>query len=463
MNHRFFGAAVVGALLLALSSIAFGAERYKDPMFEYEVTKDWPIAKDVPYLSAKHTITSLLELAVASEVSGTAAYFYENEYTTEKKPILVDIYMPKKDTATNRSMVIVSHGGAFVAGHKDDTTQKTVTYCDSLAARGYVVFSLEYRLGVTLDSKACPVVTDKDCQLTIDSVDFARTVYRGVQDIRAAVRYARYKAKDLAIDPNKIYLIGNSAGAILSLENIYSSSKDDFPTYIDKEPLLGDVDEYGEMGYDARANGAAALWGAVHNIDMIKDNKTPVLLIHGTDDGTVYFKTGRPLSNVAGVLQNLMPETAASLASIALDLHAPTLYGSYVIDSILTAQNVEHLTYFVEGMKHEFYDDGEEYEVEVRQRVFNFLYNLSTEKSITSSVAPVMLTKASVVRMGLGNKSFSISAGNNLGYLVADLRGRSVMKGKVSAGSQVDLSGLSNGVYVLQVQGEKALRFAIQK
>ena len=57
----------------------------------------------------------------------------------------------------------------------------------------------------------------KDKALTIDSLDFSRTVYRGIQDVRAAVRYFRANADELGIDPNRIYLIGNSAGAILSL------------------------------------------------------------------------------------------------------------------------------------------------------------------------------------------------------------------------------------------------------
>lgn len=45
-----------------------------------------------------------------------------------------------------------------------------------------------------------------------------------MQDIHAAVRYMRAHAAELRIDPDKIYLLGNSAGGMMGLENIYADS-----------------------------------------------------------------------------------------------------------------------------------------------------------------------------------------------------------------------------------------------
>lgn len=439
-------------MLCAAISLVSAAERYKDRMFKVEKSSDVVFAKDVPHLSAYHTITTGLLTYALLDPDMTVAYFYKDENTVKSKNLLMDLYMPKDDSATDRAAVIVAHGGAMVAGSKDDFAQHSVNYCDSLAARGYVTASIEYRLGVTL--------TGEDYQFHIDSVDFARAVYRGVQDVRAAVRYFRANAKKLGINPNRIYLVGNSAGAILSLENIYARSRTDFPSYIDKKPLLGGMDDYGEKADYANANAVASLWGAVHNIDMIDDNKTPVLLIHGTDDNTVYFKTGRPLSNVAGVLKNLIPsDMGAQLASFTMDLHAPTLYGSYVIDSVLTEKGVEHETYFVEGQTHEFYDD-DEYTAKVQKKVFDFLYNL-TQK--TAGVKPIVLAQASKIHMGEDNLNFTVNSAKPLAYRVVDLRGRAVMNGSVASGEVVDLSNIGKGVFMLLVKGERAVRFGISR
>lgn len=385
----------------------------------------------------------------------TVAYFYTDEQTTTPTDMKMDIYMPEKDSKTDRAAVLVVHGGAMVAGSKGDFAQHTVNYCDSLAARGYVAASMDYRLGVTL--------TGSDYQLHIDSTHFARAVYRGVQDVRAAVRYLRAHAQDLGINPNRIYLVGNSAGAILSLENIYSTTEADFPDYIDSEPLLRTLDLYGEQGLDSKANGVAALWGAIHNLEMVGDNERPVLLIHGTADETVLFKTGRPLSNLPGTLQNIIPsEMGATVASYTLDLQAPTLYGSYVIDSLLTAKNVEHETYFVEGVAHEFYDDAP-YTDSVQNRVFHFLYGL-TQKTESIETRTVLAAAQNAVQMGDDNLSFTVSRGTNLKYRVYDLSGRVVMPtGRVSAGESVNLNALDAGVYVLMVQGLRPVRFGLRK
>lgn len=441
------------ALFLACAVAFVGAaERYKDRMFDVSVKRDVTYASNVKHLKTLNSIsTAIITYAMLND--GMPVYLYDNETDLTEVSLKMDIYQPKNDSEKKRPAVLVMHGGAFAAGSKNDYDQHTVTYCDSLAARGFVTAAVQYRLGITA------VIKDK--ALTIDSLDFSRTVYRGIQDIRAAVRYFRANADELGIDPNRIYLIGNSAGAILSLENIYMDKESEIPPAAKNAPDLGGLDAYGVQGYGSQANAVAALWGAVHDPKIIEDVKKPVLLVHGKADSTVVWKTGRPLSNIAAVLENLMPSMAASVGAMAFHVATPTLYGSYVIDSVLTANNVEHDTYFVEGQPHEFYD-YEDYDVKVQKKVFDFLYDL-TQKPASADRIVVALVKPSALRMGENNMSFTVSKGNNLAYAVTDLRGRIVKNGAVSAGETVELSDLDRGVYVLRVKGERPVRFGLSR
>ncbi len=441
-------------LILVMLAVTFsmGAERYKDRLFEVSKEKDVVYASGVLHLKKLNSISTAL-LMYSMLGKGTSVYLYDNETDLTSVSLHMDIYKPKDDAETKRAAVLVMHGGAFAAGAKDDTDQQTITYCDSLAARGFVAVAVEYRLGIT--------ATIENKVLTIDSLDFSRTVYRGIQDVRAAVRYVRMNADKLGVDPGRIYLIGNSAGAILSLENIYMDKESEIPAAAKREPDLGGLDAYGVQGANSQANAVAALWGAVHDINIIEDVDKPVLLVHGKADSTVLFKTGRPLGNIAGVLENLMPASLAMVGATAFKVQTPTLYGSFVIDSVLTEKNVDHETYFVDDMPHEFYDEGD-YDVKVREKVFDFLY-AQTQKPAGPERIVLALAKPSLLKMGEDNHSFYLTGGNERQYAVTDLRGRIVKSGMVSAGESVDLMDLERGVYVLRVKGERPLRFGLAK
>ena len=417
--------------VMALATAA-NAERYRDSTFKVVKTKDVVYATEVPQLNARHNLMAIVQDIFKQNIS-----FYANETVTKDVDLTMDIYSPKDDKENKRAAVIVAHGGSFVAGAKDDTDQKSVAYCDSLAARGFVAASIDYRLGVTLNGEFTDPVTlatsaaslssifgDYAVQmallsdinshyydLSIDEKDYARAVYRGVQDINAAVRYLRANAETYGIDPERIYVLGNSAGAILAIENIYTNSEKDFPDYSYQEekddkdvivrPALGSLNDYGEQGFDSHANGAVALWGATHNPKTLGYNKTSIFLAHGDADETVLFKTGEPMSNFkAG---SLLPDEYASIAPtleehVTFSIGAPVLYGSYVIDSALTANNGSKKkpeTYFVKDAKHEFYNK-EAYTAEVQSKVFGFLYNLAKSDKIVRELAGVTIAKVNV-------------------------------------------------------------------
>lgn len=460
-------------LFVASWSYAANGVRYKDRLFKVSKAKTVTVAKNVPFLDSEDganysSLSSLMESFGVEPMM----YFYSKEIT-KNQPLLMDIYEPVDDNVEKRAAVIVCHGGAFVASSKDDFGQKTVAYTDSLAARGYVTASLEYRQGVLMSE----VETKDGYDEIIDSVDFARTVYKAIQDVHAAVRYFRKHADELKVDTNKIYIVGNSAGGMLALENIYAKSKKDFPAYVDKKGAtsLGELNEYGETGVGGHANGVVALWGAVHDANLVKNSKVPVFLAHGDSDYVMPFGKGHAISDV----DRMLGEKGSMLKRLGMSLkvHTPTLYGSEVIDSILNEGKVYHEFYAPRGfgLKHEFYDatrtdeNGNEvvYADSVQNKVFAFLYNLAVDSvpawKKPTSLPMVALALASHITMGENNRNFTVERGENLAYAVFELNGRRVMAGRASKGQTVDLSMLRNGVYYLRVQGEPARRIGLRK
>jgi acetyl esterase/lipase len=99
-----------------------------------------------------------------------------------------DLYLP---AGPGPFPVIVNvHGGYWRRGSRD-TFQYWGPY---LAARGYAGFTISYRL----------------------TSPGAKTYPEAVQDVRAAVQFMRGSAKELRLDPDRIALWGNSAGAHLA-------------------------------------------------------------------------------------------------------------------------------------------------------------------------------------------------------------------------------------------------------
>lgn len=102
--------------------------------------------------------------------------------------LLGDLYAPE-DNGPFPALIAV-HGGGWQQG----TRAAYRHWGPYLAAAGFVVFAVDYRL-CAADRKSYP---------------------EAVHDIRAAVQFVRGAAADLKIDPRRIGLMGDSAGAQLA-------------------------------------------------------------------------------------------------------------------------------------------------------------------------------------------------------------------------------------------------------
>lgn len=328
-------------ILFFFVSLAIATERYKDPIFGVEKTSSLIYASNVPHLVKKHFVTTLASGLKSSSDGFPVLHFYQNANEVEKGNLQFDFYKPQNDTAKSRPLVIIIHGGAFVSGSRDDQTQPIIGYCDSLAARGYVVASIDYRIGLVLKT-----VRNK---MFLDSSDFKRAVQWGVQDLQAAIQYFKVNAKDYGINPNRIFVVGCSSGAILALQSSIENA-------------------------EAKPDAVISLWGAVMDKVQIKNISAPVLLVHGTRDEIIPFKEGRML-NLDSVKEknSYMPGYGSVANAFNIKFFSPVFYGSFVIDSVLNNRHISHESFFVEGEGHEFYGK-EPYKEDVLKRLVEFLY-----------------------------------------------------------------------------------------
>ena len=129
----------------------------------------------------------------------------------------MDIYEPSGDTETDRPLLIYVHTGNFLPPFLNGSAQGTKTdlhaidICTRFARMGYVVASIDYRLGWN------PIAATQE-ERTIQLIGAA---YRGVQDCRTAVRYFRMNAAEMGneygIDPGKIGYFGDGTGGYATL------------------------------------------------------------------------------------------------------------------------------------------------------------------------------------------------------------------------------------------------------
>ena len=237
------------------------SQRYVDDIFEVEVIQEPANYATAEALSAPYLI---------------------NAFTNDQN-LSFDFYQPLGDDITNRPLIIMAFGGAFLVGNKRQ--DELVDYCRAMAAKGYCVASIDYRIGFNI----------------FDTNSAIRAVYRGSQDFKSAVRYFRANAATYGIDPNYVFGGGASAGAISAINAAYldeserATSADLDATY--NFPDLGCLDCSGNaFTNDSKPTAVVNLWGAIRDPLWINANDVPIVSFHGTADQTVSINNASPFN-----------------------------------------------------------------------------------------------------------------------------------------------------------------------
>jgi acetyl esterase/lipase len=192
----------------------------------------------------------------------------------------LDIYRPSAGTE-KRMATIHIHGGGFTAGSKDTLADRVAP----LVALGYVAIPVQYRLAGEAKWPA------------------------QIEDVKAAIRWTRANAKSLGVDPDKIAVVGYSAGGHLALFAAGTANRPEFEgkngTPGAGTQLAACAAYYPATEVRPRPDGTAnillpagsdeAAHRAASPVTYVAKGFPPTVIFHGTADVTIPIESSERL------------------------------------------------------------------------------------------------------------------------------------------------------------------------
>jgi acetyl esterase/lipase len=192
----------------------------------------------------------------------------------------LDVYHPPAGTE-KRMATIHIHGGGFTGGSKETLIERVPPY----ASRGYVAIAVQYRL-------------------------VGETKWPSqIEDVKAAIRWVRANAKALGFDPEKIAVVGHSAGGQLALFAAGTPNRSEFEgkggTPGVSTQVVACCAYYPSTEVRPRADGTAnnlmaagsdeAAHRAASPLTYITAAFPPTVIFHGTADTTIPLENSERL------------------------------------------------------------------------------------------------------------------------------------------------------------------------
>jgi acetyl esterase/lipase len=222
----------------------------------------------------------------------------------------LDIYMPREAIGA-LPVVLFVHGGSWQEGNKNGYAFAG----RALAAQGFMTLVINYRLH------------PKDRYPAF------------VEDVALALRWAGDNAKPLGGDPDKIFVMGHSAGgyniAMAVLDERYAAMR---PKLSGVVTLAGPFDF---LPLDSPATikvfGGLADLPATQPINHVRADAPPFLLLHGSADKTVFPRNATALDKAlreAGASSTLKMYEGLSHVGIILALSKPLRSTPILADAV---------------------------------------------------------------------------------------------------------------------------------
>ena len=292
--------------------------RYREPKYNFTKTSD------VKYGTAKGFWTSY-PMEDDTNYVRMILKLLPKTAVTKKLDLFLDLYVPA-DSMQKHPLLVLLHGGAFFFGDKGNRNMQV--WCEHFAKCGYVVASVNYRLGFALSKHSIQLCG-----------------YQAIQDAHAALRYLVANAEEYRIDPDHIFLAGTSAGSITALGTAFMDNTN-CPPFVVKNKLQKKCGSLHTSGNEYRDNvrikAIANMWGAVYDLHELDGRRIPIVSFHGTSDKVVPFDHGFPFSGVKSKLGERMFDE---------------MFGSKAIHHYLDSLHVRNKLYPLESCGHAPYQE----------------------------------------------------------------------------------------------------------
>ncbi len=359
----------------------------------------------------------------------------------QNQSLEMDIWEPLGDNEPLRPILVLAHGGSFVGGSKDAVD--ITSLAGPLTKRGFVISSIEYRLGMAGLPFPGP-----------DSIDASTSVWRAVADFKAAVRFLYKSAQNgnpYRIDTTRLYIGGVSAGAVAAVHYAYLDDINEMPSYIDTTlaGTGGGIEgNSGNPGYSSKAHGVINICGMIADTAWMSPGDEPIVSLHGTADDVVPY--GSAIISVAGFYPIFVVDGSSSITAKANELGLDNCFWTH-----LGAGHTPHIN------TQAYLDTTVNY-------VSNFMYHLVCGGSATCDP---LSARADALPIGdvtlFPNPAYTRfelqiagAVPTEWDYSLLDMTGR-VLKSGHEIGTdrhRFEREGLAAGIYLIRVTGEGLAR-----
>lgn len=211
----------------------------------------------------------------------------------------LDVYAPDNQQEGRPALVII-HGGGFFGG--SNTSGALVDLSNEYASRGWVVFSINYR--VADERGTVPASWLNAVQFLPEGAnpDQALAMYPANRDAKAALRWIASQADQYGIDENHVSVLGGSAGATMAIA-MGASNQGDYVTELSvfQDPTLSTTN----LGELLEVRTVLDFWGARASVDALTaldgeerfdSDDAPLMIVHGTADQIVDYSEATSLN-----------------------------------------------------------------------------------------------------------------------------------------------------------------------